>query len=1646
MSKTRILSNNLLIESTLTLNPEIFGTLEQAFLLVQKRLQVFASDTKFSHNMVLAFGEGIVTEPLQRAWLAGDVSNFPQIEIVSGTEINGAKGAYAVATNRIYLSEEFLSLKEVKPEAIASILLEEYGHRVDAALNSSDAPGDEGAIFSALVQGQVLSEEQIQQLKTRDDTATVTINGQVIEIEQARIQESGGQQTTPFVYSLPLESELTLVKFSWQNYSIPDEFQILYEDKRIVGNVGLQSGGESGEHIILKKNSDELTIKVTAPNEGTAWDFNVETLPLEITIDGFLGDVIEVDLLKEFVKRGISIQDAGLDPNGFGLESNSNSRGEVAENVDNFQDDLKTGKFYFVPTLAGTLLQFDQARDDAGLGESTLTMTNGNIKIPIKFNITDGFSTGAPLQGPLVTDNTVTFGTNKLDVYRQEQRLAYLGFPQNSGAALTVNGQDDGNELSWAKKLFNITVRPEIASARKRIAQQDDKSFKKFINSANAPEWNLLRGAISNLDFPPESNQSQRFYGTDNTGEFLQLGTSTLNRNLKSTGVSQKNGIGNPSSTHDGGRSIDIDDIPGSYFFKSIGVNGVSYVAALGGGFVVRDGNTYRIGNPNIPSDLANGIRTKDLVNPKLDQKAKVTAIHNANLFVFSQTEEEVQELLDAFSESPRIFYNDPRFFDTGVIRYANPHFDHIHFEIPIPQSSPSINQSLPFNGFSVSSNSLNIASPFFTNIIETNAFPNIIDIGNLENSQYLSGSINTTNTEQYYNFVIGSLQGEEGYFTTPRDFNLLLDGLSGDVDVELFQDFSEDGIRQNGEVIASSTKSGNESETINLPNLDEGIYYLRVFQKSGDTNYNLTLTVPPLPVPPDNAGNTPNNAQDLGILSGSLTRTDFIGKVDPDDYYRFKITTVSDFSLEVSGLDQGDLVATLGQDINNNGVIDFDEIIAVSDAESNEPEAININGLVAGTYYVWLSRNSGNTDYNLNLSATTAIIPPDQAGSTPSTALNIGSLNSASNFSDFVGNVDPEDFYRFSLANVSGLRIELNGLAADADLELAQDSNNDGTIDSNEIISTSELEGSDAEVIDISALAAGTYYVRVDQYEGDTNYNLSLTPTNAVGSDLSLTRTDSTGAVDLGEQYTYTLTVTNNGPSTANNVTLTENLPSGVNVVSATTIVPPRPLNYLDFLKFQLNSGDQVTIDLDANEFGSGLDSALRLFDSSGNQVAVSDNNPAPGESFSTDSYIDFTASSAQTYYVGVSSYYDFYYDPFTGSPTGYGYTSGTYTLNVSVGSGNFSNQVTLSEPNDTISQAFDTGLSSANPGTFIGSGFINTGNTNPVSVNNSVVTANLGTLNSGESATVNLTLGTFSSGYLLSKTNVTSSEYDYNLSNNFLVSTKTVNSITPPNADLELTQIVSNSNPRIGDQVTLTLTLTNKGPGTATVIKVQDILPGALSFVSASADLGSYDSNTGIWTVGNMPPNEDVSLKITANVSSGQSITNTAEVIAVDEGDPDSTPNNNNPNEDDFTSVILDVVNEAEITGTSGRDELTGTSSNDRIIGLQGADKLTSGGGNDQFVYTNIRDRGDTITDFEVGKDNIVLTQLLDSLVTGGYNGTNAIADGYVKVVQGTSANNFSVQIDTDGLATGDIFRPFITVKLTNPDTLNSPSNFVF
>jgi hypothetical protein len=57
----------------------------------------------------------------------------------------------------------------MNPAAVADVLLEEIGHSVDARLNVTDSPGDEGAIFAAVVQGKELSEGELQGLKSEDD-------------------------------------------------------------------------------------------------------------------------------------------------------------------------------------------------------------------------------------------------------------------------------------------------------------------------------------------------------------------------------------------------------------------------------------------------------------------------------------------------------------------------------------------------------------------------------------------------------------------------------------------------------------------------------------------------------------------------------------------------------------------------------------------------------------------------------------------------------------------------------------------------------------------------------------------------------------------------------------------------------------------------------------------------------------------------------------------------------------------------------------------------------------------------------------------------------------------------------------------------------------------------------------------------------------------------------------------------------------------------------------------------------------------------------------------------------------------------------------------------------------------------------------
>lgn len=126
-------------------------------------------------------------------------------------------------------------------------------------------------------------------------------------------------------------------------------------------------------------------------------------------------------------------------------------------------------------------------------------------------------------------------------------------------------------------------------------------------------------------------------------------------------------------------------------------------------------------------------------------------------------------------------------------------------------------------------------------------------------------------------------------------------------------------------------------------------------------------------------------------------------------------------------------------------------------------------------------------------------------------------------------------------------------------------------------------------------------------------------------------------------------------------------------------------------------------------------------------------------------------------------------------------------------------------------------------------------------------------------------------------------------------------------PMADLSVTKTVDNPSPGIGVLVTFTVRLRNTGPGTATNVTIYDALPAGLSFVSATATVGTYNPASGLWTVPSLASGSTATLTIRAETSAVGPKINTAEVIAADQLDPDSTPNNHNASEDDQSGVEL-------------------------------------------------------------------------------------------------------------------------------------------
>jgi len=115
-----------------------------------------------------------------------------RVELRPGTEMPNAMGAFAAAgpdgTPVIYLNADWAAA-QTDAQAIASVLVEEMGHYLDARLNgAADTAGDEGERFaSALTEGQGNSTVA----GWDDDHSTLSIDGAAVAVETASLNFPG---------------------------------------------------------------------------------------------------------------------------------------------------------------------------------------------------------------------------------------------------------------------------------------------------------------------------------------------------------------------------------------------------------------------------------------------------------------------------------------------------------------------------------------------------------------------------------------------------------------------------------------------------------------------------------------------------------------------------------------------------------------------------------------------------------------------------------------------------------------------------------------------------------------------------------------------------------------------------------------------------------------------------------------------------------------------------------------------------------------------------------------------------------------------------------------------------------------------------------------------------------------------------------------------------------------------------------------------------------------------------------------------------------------------------------------------------------------------------------------------------------------
>ncbi|MCW5316966.1 hypothetical protein GTQ43_25060 [Nostoc sp. KVJ3] len=923
-------------------------------------------------------------------------------------------------------------------------------------------------------------------------------------------------------------------------------------------------------------------------------------------------------------------------------------------------------------------------------------------------------------------------------------------------------------------------------------------------------------------------------------------------------------------------------------------------------------------------------------------------------------------------------------------------------------------------------------------------------NIGVLTSFNY-NDAIANANPIDYYKFSL----------TSTNNITLLLKGVTQNyVNAFIYYDSNNNGLIESGEQLYSDYAGSGRNGQITTT-LGAGNYYIGITQSSTNVNSNYSLQLSATSAPPSitsNPGNTLSAAYNIGNLTGSKSFTEFVGNVDPVDYYKFSLTGTSNITLLLNEVSQYYVNAAIYYDSNNNGLIESGEQL-YSDYASNNRNGQITTTLGAGNYYVGISANTNvNSNYSLQLSATSA--PPSitsNPGNTLSAAYNIGNLTGTKSFNEFVGNVDTVDYYKFSLTGISNITLLLNGVSQYyVNAAIYYDSNNNGLIESGEQLYSDYASNNRNGQITTTLGASGNYYVGISANTNvNSNYSLQLSATSVTPSIASDPGSTLSTAYNIG------------------NLTGTKSFNEFVGNVDT-----------VDYYKFSLTGTSNITLLL--NGVSQYYVNAAIYYDSNNNGLIES------GEQLYSDyasnnrnGQITTTLGASGNYYVGISANTN---------------VNSNYSLQLSATSAPPS---ITSNPGNTLSTAYNignlTGTKSFNE--FVGNidpvdyyKFSLTGTSNITLLLNGVsqyyVNAaiyydsnNNGLIESGEqlysdyasnnrNGQITTTLGASGNYYvgISANTNV-NSNYSLQLSatsappsitsnpGNTLSTAYNIGNLTGTKS---FNEFVGNVDPV--DYYKFSLT------GTSNIT----LLLNGVSQYYVNAAIYYDSNNNGLIESGEQLYSDYASNnrngQITTTLGAGNyyvgisANTNVNSNYSLQLANNTSTSNqrltgnalNNTLIGGDGNDQLQGLAGNDTLQGGNGNDILTGGTGDDLLWGGLGDDILTGGVGKDKYLFQssgvfNTSLGVDYITEFEAGQDQIVLSKNTFNAVTNTVG--QALTDFAVvtddkfvnankaHIVFSQSSGSLFYNQDSNVLGTGTVFQ---FASLGNPDiTLNS-SNF--